>query len=526
MPEFIQKYLDQFIDFWKSLEKSQKTRLYITSAIVVAAIVISIIMLTRPNRIVLFTNSDQKQIGEMVAILDDNGIWNSAENNGTSIMIDSKNNNKAQILLAQAGYPKEGFTFEDAISKIGISTTQSDKEVIWKRQQISDLETKIMMLDNIDEAAVTLATPESSIFYNEGQEQPRPTAYVMIRPNEKLTSAQVEGIVMLVSRSVEKLDPKDVTVADNNSNILNANSGDDSINAVNSQEELRQKRESELEQKVLDYFSVGQFDNFDTLRVVANVILDFDKDKSQIKSLTNPQGMDGGAVISSKTSEETVKNGTASGEPGLQANPGETNAPSYQTGSDGNSDYSNKQDETNYGYDETLTEREKATGKLIPAESGIAISLWYGKKVTDDTKLGDDFINQIKSAASIATGVPVKNISVNKLKLAQPEVIQKTLNDTMKQLITDYGFFALMLLLIIGLLIAGLPRRKEQPQETMQAAIAGGPKFVVPEREDPLPDIELEERSEIKKQIDKFVKQKPDSVAQLLRNWLSDEWDG
>ncbi len=526
MPDFIKKFLDQLKEFWGSLEKSQKTRLYITSAVVIIAIGISIFMLTRPKRIVLFSNSDQKQIGEMSAILNDNGIWNSAENNGTSLMIDSKNNNKAQILLAQAGYPKEGFTFEDAISKIGITTTESDKKVIWKRQQISDLEAKIEMLDNIDEAVVTLATPDSSIFRIEGQEQPRPTAYVMIRPNQKMTAAQVEGIVMLVSRSVEKLDPKDVTVADNNSNILNANTGDDSINAVNSQEELRQKREAELEQKVLNYFSVGQFDNFDTLRVVANVTLDFDKDKAQIKSITNPQGMDGGAVISSKISEEKVKNGSASGEPGLQTNPGEANAPSYQIGNEANSDYSNKQEETNFGYDETLREREKATGKLIPEESGIAISLWYGKKVADDSKLGDEFINEIKVAASTATGVPVNNISVNKLKLAQPEEVEITTSERIRQLISDYGFFVLMLLLIIGMLIVGLPRKKVPQQDELQPAMAGGPKFVVPEHEDPLPDIELEERSEIKKQIDKFVKQKPDAVAQLLRNWLSDEWDG
>lgn len=525
MPEVIKRYLDKIKEFWKSLDKSQKIRLYVTSAIVIVAVSISIFLLARPKRIVLFSNSDQKQIGEMVAVLNDNGIWNSAGNNGTSIIINSKDNNNAQILLAQAGYPKEGFTFEDAISKIGITTTQSDKKVIWKQQQISDLETKIEMLDNIDEAFITLATPESSIFQTAGQEQPRPTAYVMVRPNTKLTSAQVEGIVMLVSRSVERLDPKDVTVADNNSNILNANTGDEFISAANSQEELRQKRENELEQKVLDYFSVGQFDNFDTLRVVANATLDFDKDKSQIKSITNPQGMDGGAVISSKTSEETVKNGTASGEPGLQSNPGESNAPSYQTGDNTSSDYSNKQAETNYGYDEQLRETEKATGKLIPEESGIGIFLWYGKRVTDDSKMGDEFVNGIKMATSTATGVPLKNITVSKMKMAQPEVIKKTTSEIIKELVSDYGFFALMLILIIGLLI-GVLRKKPQQDEAAQPLVASGPKFVVPDHEEPLPDIELEERSEIKKQIDKFVKQKPESVAQLLRNWLSDEWEG
>ena len=526
MQEFIKKYLDQFKEFWGSLEKSQKTRLYITSAIVVIAVSVSIFILTRPQRIVLFTNSDQKQIGEMINILNENGIWNSAENNGTSIVIDKKDNNRAQILLAQAGYPKEGFTFEDAISSIGITTTQEDKKHIWKRQQISDLETKLKMLDNIDDAAVTLAKPETSIFTNASGEQPRPTAYVMVRPNQKLTSQQVEGIVMLVSRSVENLNPNDVTVVDNNGNILNTMSGDDTISAVSSQEELRRQREKELEQKVLDYFSGGQFDNFDTLRVVANVTLDFDKEKSQIKTITNPEGMDSGAVISSSISEERVTNGTKGGEPGVGSNPGTDTATTYMTGNEGASEYSNIHKDINYGYDEMLKEHEKATGKMIPEDSGLAISLWYGHKVTDDSGMDEEFINAIKTAASTATGIPVKNISVNKLKLAPQEVTEETTYDRLKELISDYGFFALMFLLIIGMIIASIPRKKQEEQEALLVQAAGGPKFVVPEHEDEIPEIELEERSEIKKQIEKFVKQKPDSVAQLLRNWLSDDWNG
>jgi len=524
VPEFIKKYLDQFKEFWEGLEKSQKTRLYITSAIVVIAISISIILLTRPQRIVLFTNSDQKQIGEMIDILNDNGIWNSAENNGTSIIIDKKDNNRAQILLAQAGYPKEGFTFEDAISNIGITTTQEDRKQIWNRQQRSDLEAKIEMLDNIDEAVVTFTVPETSIFLNASEKQPRPTAYVMVRPNKKLTSQQVEGIVMLVSRSVENLDPKDVTVVDNNSNILNLMSVDDSIYAVNSQEELRRKKEIELQQKVLDYFSAGQLDNFDTLNVVANVTLDFDKEKSQTKTISNPEGMDQGAVISSTISEERIKNGESGGEPGLGTNPG-TDTPSYQLGDGSASEYSNIQKDINYGYDETLREHEKATGKMIADESGLALSLYYGRKVADDSRIDDTFINDLRTALSTATGIPVRNISVNKYKLAPLEVVEESTADRIRRLVDDYGFFALMLVLIAALLIAALPR-KRNAEEPMVVQTAGGPKFTVPEHEEPIPEIDLEERSEIKKQIEKFVKQKPDAVAQLLRNWLSDDWDG
>jgi len=214
MPEAITKLKQQVVEFWGNLDKSQKKRIYITSALIAVAVALSIAFLTRPTRITLVT-ADQKQIGEMSSILEENKIWHSIENNGTSIVINSEDNNKAQVALAQKGYPKGGMTFEDAIKMIGISTTESDKKHIWKQQQMSDIETKLEMLDNIEEATVSLALPERSVFLTSEQQQ-RPTAYVMVKPKERLTPKQVQGIVMIVSRSVENLDPKDVTVVDNN----------------------------------------------------------------------------------------------------------------------------------------------------------------------------------------------------------------------------------------------------------------------------------------------------------------------
>ena len=41
-----------------------------------------------------------------------------------------------------------------------------------------------------------------------------------------------------------------------------------------------------------------------------------------------------------------------------------------------------------------------------------------------------------------------------------------------------------------------------------------------------LEEIEVKENLETKRQIDKFVDEKPEAVANLLRNWLSDEdWE-
>ncbi|HHY78255.1 MAG TPA: flagellar M-ring protein FliF, partial [Clostridiales bacterium] len=36
-------------------------------------------------------------------------------------------------------------------------------------------------------------------------------------------------------------------------------------------------------------------------------------------------------------------------------------------------------------------------------------------------------------------------------------------------------------------------------------------------------DIDIEDKNEIKKKVEKFISQKPDQVAQLLKTWLTEE---
>jgi flagellar M-ring protein FliF len=72
-----------------------------------------------------------------------------------------------------------------------------------------------------------------------------------------------------------------------------------------------------------------------------------------------------------------------------------------------------------------------------------------------------------------------------------------------------------------------MPKKKAVPEDVqavaMEAAVAAeGPDTQPAEI---LPDINIQEQSELKKQIEKFVQDNPDSVAQLLRNWLAEDWE-
>ena len=43
--------------------------------------------------------------------------------------------------------------------------------------------------------------------------------------------------------------------------------------------------------------------------------------------------------------------------------------------------------------------------------------------------------------------------------------------------------------------------------------------------EEALDDISYDDKSEVRKMIEKFVDENPAAVAQLLRNWLNDDWE-
>lgn len=528
MPEVLSRFQQKTSEIWTNLDKSQKNRIYIISSILVVAITIFIVMSTRTSYVTLINSNDSKEIKEIIRLLEDERIKFKLSQDQKTILVDSKSMNKAKVAIAKSDTLRFGGSiFADAFSKIKINTTESDKRKLWEDTEERIIAERLKMLDNIEDASVDLALPKDSLFLLEGETPKRPTASVMIKPKEKLTSKQVQAVVMMVARSVENLDPKDISVVDNNLNELNPLTGDEPIDIANSQYDLRMKRQKELENNVYKMFT-GQFESFDSIAVVANPVLDFDKLKSKSKEISNPAGQDEGALISSDITTENLVNGGANGVPGTDTNPGNTDSPAYQVGNGDNSQYNKKHEIKNFEYNEVLKEEEKATGQLMPDKSTMAINLKYGERVVDEELINEE-INKVKQIASSATGIPVANIVVHKFKKAAPPApAQKQLADTIRQMVNDYGLFAVMLLLIIGLMLAAIPKKKrtQELEPALEQAAATGPRFVVPEmQEDPLPEIGFEERSEVKKQIDKFVKQKPEAVAQLLRNWLSDDWD-
>jgi flagellar M-ring protein FliF len=531
VPEFISKLQRQILEFWTNLEKSQKIRIGVTSGVIAIAIIVGIFLITRPNYTTIISNSDPKDVADMKTVLDGKKITSKLIDNNTGIMVNLKDSDNAHFELTKAGYPKNGTTFADALGSIKINTTESDKKQIWKNLDESDIKRLLLLNGAIKDADVKVTQPDVSMF----SDAAKPSAVVALTPkNEALTQEQVKGIVDLVAKSIAGLSSKDVTVIDNNTgNSLNSGESDDALVQADTQYKQKKTVEIDLEGNVNKLLNNARSDSYDRAIVVVNPVLDFDKQTQQQKTLENPVGMTGGALDSSRIIKEDLTNGATNGVPGITSNP-TTSTPSYPTGSSGTGNYKKSDATENYSYNETQSATEKGLGEMIPEKSTSTVTLLYGDRVIDSSKLTPQYLQDIKNMVSTATRIPAASITVTTMKIAPVVLPKKTLNDTIKELINTYGIPAVLLILVGLMMISMIPKKKQVALEPQLATAGGpdlaagqaGPRFIVPETEyEDIPEIGLEERSEVKKQIDKFVKQKPDAVANLLRNWLSDEWD-
>lgn len=523
MPEGLMKLWSQVKDYWNELDKGQKTRLYIAVAVFAAVIAFTLFFSLRVTYVPLLEKGNDYDIAAIIDYLDTNQI-KYKKGNG-QILVDSRKKTDIEFDLAsEAGLISPDVIFDQSWSKLSLTVTEEDKSKLWRQFEQTNLVYKLKKFENVLDASVQYTKPEKTYWASRNDQDNQGSAFVSLKTRGELTPEQVEAAARVVAASIGI--PKDnITLVDEFLNPLNLTNTSSSVGVASTQEELRRNREIEMEQKLYKHFKVGlvQNANFDTMSVTVSAMLDFDTMNTREHQYMAPDSEGEGYVKTLETLEEKLENMEPGAAPGIDSNPGTA---SYQMGTSGNSSYKKEQNLEERIFNEKEIESQKALGKLVPENSKATITLWYGHLVESAEALTNEYIEQIKLDAGNAMGIPSNNISVSIQKLlpeVEPEV---KFADSFNRFLEQYGLYIMMLILLMIMLILLIPRKQKAEVEPEPEPAFAGPQFVVPEKHHKdLPDLESVARDELKEQIDKFVAAKPDAVAQLLRNWLTDEWD-
>jgi flagellar M-ring protein FliF len=128
---------------------------------------------------------------------------------------------EARIFLAGQGIPKEAqpIGMESLKDKSSMTTSQFMEQVQYNTAIEQELARSIMQISTIKAARVHLALPKQSVFV---RERATPKASVVVTPHSGrgVSTPQVKAIVHLVSSSVPYLTPQNVSVVDDQGNLM------------------------------------------------------------------------------------------------------------------------------------------------------------------------------------------------------------------------------------------------------------------------------------------------------------------
>lgn len=537
MKERIERRYVGTVEKWNSLDKNQKVKITTAFIILLVTICAFLFITFKKDTEILMKNLTLTQVGEIQGVLSDNGIYSEATN--TAIKVYPEDAIKAQLLLSQSNVTdSDRFTFETALSYTGMGTTDSVRRKVMIKEKADEISTGLETIDGINSALVTLEVPESSDFFI--TDSPASSASVMLTTTKDFTSSEARGIARYIASGVEGLSTENIEILDQKNNTIF--SGKEMSEGSYSYAYDREiQRKNEIEKKI----KAQLIPLYNQVEVTTNLVLDNSNQQVYSEKYENPTGADDsstGYVNREESESQSVESGSSGAEPGYASNDGTINT--YEMGSGDNSSAEVEKNSTDYKYNYTQTSSDSLGGNVIQDKSSISLIVYNYKEYNEETlenngtldnTTWDEYKQSINQTPleiddgiieNVRLGTGIENVSVIGYEL--PVFIDKITTPVDIQQIIMYVVLALLILLLAIALIRS--NKNEEITEEIEPELSVEDLLVSTQVEEEkeierLKEIEFNEENAIKGQIDQFIKDKPDAVAQLLRNWINDDWE-
>jgi flagellar M-ring protein FliF len=350
------------------------------AAVVIALMVAVWMWSQQPEYKILFANYNDRDGGAITASLDQMGVKYKFSEGGTAILINSEQVHDVRLKLAAQGLPKGGNVGFELMENQKLGVSQFLEQVNYQRSLEGELAKSIQSLGAVSAARVHLALPKPSVFVRDVQ---KPTASVLLnlQSGRAIDPAQVSAIVHLVASSVPELLTSNVTVVDQNGNLLSDTS---------KQGGAKQLDPNQL--KYVDAVQAGIVKQVESLikplvgennvRAEAMAEIDFAQVDTAAESFKPNSPPEPQAIRSQQTSEATTPGGgPASGVPGALSNqpPGTATAPingapPAAAGAAPAAAPSRKDATTNYEVDKTVRYEQRPMGGIKRLSVGVVVN--------------------------------------------------------------------------------------------------------------------------------------------------------
>lgn len=146
--------------------------------------------------------------------------------------------------------------------------------------------------------------------------------------------------------------------------------------------------------------------------------------------------------------------------------------------------------------------------------------------VIDNDQLDQQTINGVRELVSTAMGTDLDRVAVQNWGFntdIQQDLLDAIKDRSMERPWINLNWIAIIVSSLILITAIALIIRKSKQPIPIEATGEYFPQELVVTEEENIPEIAVSEENTIKTQLNKFAEEQPEEIAQLLRNWLSED---
>ncbi|MDR3122548.1 MAG: flagellar M-ring protein FliF [Treponema sp.] len=286
MKEWLKKAVDQIKGLWGKWSWIQRGILIGVTVAVIAALIALVSVSSAPTMAPVFdTAFKEEDRDRIIARINEEGIRTSVSASGVIMVADAKTAQRIRSILIREDMVPAGTDPWAIFDRDRWSITDFERNVNLRRAITQMVTDHIKSLDDVDDANVTIVTPERELF---ASDQNPVTASVILtpKPGSDITQnrKKIEGIQKILKFAVEGLKDDNIVIADQNGIVLNDFAGMadfDWIARVEKETKLVQALEMKYRALVLQALQV----TFSSDRVRdLNIKIDMDMSKKAVST--------------------------------------------------------------------------------------------------------------------------------------------------------------------------------------------------------------------------------------------------
>ncbi len=323
MKSYFQQSIQNFIDFFNSLDTGRRLGLLALGVLLVASSIGIIMWSARTDYKVLYTDLTKEDSATIARMLEEGKINYQIRDEGKTILVPEDYVEIWRLEIAKKGVNFNGTIGYEVFDKQSFGTTSFVQKINKQRALEGELIKTIMHIKGVTRARVHLSIPESSPFVSE-RKPPSASVVLEVERGVTMTNDEIKGIQSLVSSSVDGMRTHHVVVIDSRGKKLSENDGDQMSTETANRITLENKLNAQYEKKVEEILSrvIGEG------KVIAKVAVKMDfTEKIETQTSYDSENT---AVISEVRNEQKMVGVRPSpqGIPGARSNlPGENPQP-------------------------------------------------------------------------------------------------------------------------------------------------------------------------------------------------------